>query len=241
MTAPFLSVVIPLHNEVRRLHRCVVDTFGFLSSREWSFEVVLVENGSTDHTWTMCQKYKASPIYKDHLTIIHLPKRGKGAAVRAGMLAATGRYRLMMDCDLSTSLEEIRPFLQEATRYDVVIGSRELARENVRATFKRRLIGRVFHWLVAELVPDIHDTQCGFKLFRDYAAADLFHNQKITGMAFDVELLYLARMYAYSVKELPVRWVHDADSRVRLVGDSLSMLWDVSNIPYLHIKEKLPA
>jgi dolichyl-phosphate beta-glucosyltransferase len=235
---PYLSVIIPAHNEARRLPACIEQTIHYLFRTSYQYEIIVVENGSTDDTWKICEKYRG--IY-GHFFPLRLPQRGKGAAVRAGMLAASGRYRLFMDADLSTPLREIAHALEHIRKSDIVIGSREMDRSSVKSTFHRRFIGRIFHALITDLVPDIHDTQCGFKMFRDYAAMQLFGEQKLTGMAFDVELLWLARLRGYSVREMPVQWTHDSDSRVRLVGDSLSMLWDVVNIPAAHLKVKLPA
>jgi dolichyl-phosphate beta-glucosyltransferase len=235
---PYLSVIIPAHNEAHRLPACLDQTINYLFRSPYNYEVIVVENGSTDETWKVCEKYRAT---YGHFFPQRLAERGKGAAVRAGMLAACGRYRLYMDADLSTPLTEIAHALDHIRSHDIVIGSRELKESKVKAAILRRVMGRVFHSLIVDLVPDIHDTQCGFKMFRDWTARDLFQRQKVDGMAFDVELLWLAHLYGYSVHEMPVQWTHDSDSRVRLVSDSLSMLWDVVNIPMKHIKQKLPA
>lgn len=241
MTQPYLSVIIPAHNEERRLSDCVTQTINYLFRTAYAYEIIVVENASTDTTWEICQQYRRT---YGHFFPLRLPERGKGAAVRAGMLAATGRYRLMMDCDLSTQLHEIKHALaviRQNNSNDIVIGSRSLKGSRVKATILRRLIGAVFHSVIIDLVPGVQDTQCGFKLFRDFAAVDLFQRQKIGGMAFDVELLWLARQRGYTVIEMPVQWTHDPDSRVRLVGDSLEMLRDVINIPSMHMIQKLPA
>jgi dolichyl-phosphate beta-glucosyltransferase len=155
------------------------------------------------------------------------------------MLAARGKYRYMADCDLSTPVREIANFMRAIDDWqDVVIGSREMQREAVKATFKRRVIGRAFHLLTGALVPGVRDTQCGFKMFTGAAAETIFSRAKINGMAFDVEALYLARRLGYRVKEMPVPWEHDPDSRVNLVTDSLQMLKDVLTIPLM---QTLPA
>jgi dolichyl-phosphate beta-glucosyltransferase len=239
MSNPYLSVIIPVHNEARRLPACIEQTIQYLFRTSYNYEVIVVDNGSTDETWSVCEQYRKT---YGHFFPLRLPERGKGAAVRAGMLASSGRYRLMMDCDLSTPLTEIRNALDLIRQdYDIVIGSREMKGAKVKATILRRLIGRIFHSMIVDLVPDIKDTQCGFKLFKDFAARDLFERQKIDGMAFDVEILWMARLRGYPVMEMPVQWTHDPDSRVRLVGDSLTMLRDVINIPLMHAKIKLPA
>jgi dolichyl-phosphate beta-glucosyltransferase len=235
---PYLSVIIPAHNEERRLPGCLDATIKYLFRTSYQYEIIVVENGSTDNTWAVCEKYRRT---YGHFFPLRLAERGKGAAVRAGMLSAGGRYRLFMDCDLSTPLIEIARALELIRSNDIVIGSRELDRSQVRTTFLRRIIGRIFQEMITDLVPDIYDTQCGFKMFRDYAARDLFEEQKLTGLAFDVEILWLAKLLGYKIYEMPIQWTHDRDSRVRLVRDSLSMLWDVINIPVRHVNVKLPA
>jgi len=228
---PYLSVIIPAHNEERRLPRCLDEVTRWLWARNWLYEIIVVSNGSTDNTVRICAEHAA--LFA-HFRWMDLPQRGKGLAVREGMLMARGVYRLFMDVDLSTPLDEIPPALRYAAEHDVVIGSREVVPANVRTTPKRYLIGRAFHALVRDLTPGIRDTQCGFKLFHQDAARAIFERCQINGMAFDVEALYLARLLGYDIHEMPVSWTHDADSRVRLVGDSLSMLWDVINIPTRH-------
>jgi dolichyl-phosphate beta-glucosyltransferase len=123
-----------------------------------------------------------------------------------------------------------------------VIGSREVDRKWVKTSLKRRLIGRGFHLLTNWLTPGIRDTQCGFKLFRRPVALDLFSACQINGFAFDLEVLYLARLRGYSVRELPVKWVADPDSRVDLARDPWRMLWDCLSVPLIHHQKiKLPA
>jgi len=228
---PVLSVVIPVYNEERRLEKSLDACFRFLPSNFSSWELIAVDDGSSDGTWDLLEKHKR--IF-NHFQIIRNSHRGKGYAVKTGMLFARGEYRLFMDCDLSTPLEEIVPAMRAIREADLVIGSRELKRSKVKTTFKRRLMGRVFHAFASDLVDGIRDTQCGFKMFRDYVAQDIFRDQRLEGMAFDVELLWLALQKGYTVHEMPVAWIHDPDSRVRIMGDSLQMLRDVINIPNLH-------
>jgi dolichyl-phosphate beta-glucosyltransferase len=232
----YLSVIVPLHNEQARLEPCLEKLIPHAT--RYNCEIILVDNGSTDDTWKMCKVAKS--IYRP-VHAIHLDERGKGLAVRTGMLAAQGRYRYMCDADLSTPAKEIHRFIEKARIYDVVIGSRELDRTFVKTTPLRRFIGRAFHKLVGSLVPGVLDTQCGFKMFRDYAAKTIFDNAAVNGMAFDVEALSLARRDGYSVYEMPVAWEHDPSSRVRLVGDSLEMLRDVLRLSVRATFEQIPA
>lgn len=231
MSIPILSLVIPVYNEQARIARCLEECFRFLPRYISSWELIVVDDGSTDNTWAILEHHKA--VYS-HMNIIRNPHRGKGHAVRTGMLFGRGEYRAYMDCDLSTPLTELRPAIETITRADVVIGSRELDTRRVKAAWYRRIMGRVFHTFVTDLVPGIRDTQCGFKMFRDYAAKDIFESLTLDGFAFDVEALYLAQQKGYTVIEMPVAWDHDVNSKVRIVGDSLRMLRDVATIPNRH-------
>jgi len=229
----YLSIIIPVHNERDRIEACLDQLVPHAA--RYNCEIIFVDNGSTDHTRDVLDV--ARTIYRP-VRYIHLDRRGKGLAVRAGMLEARGRYRYMCDVDLSTPAREIHRFLEFARVHDVVIGSREIRPEQTQTTWTRRFIGRTFHRLVSPLVPGLVDTQCGFKMFRDYAAMDIFNRSKVEGMAFDVETLWLAFELGYSVEEIPVPWVHDPNSRVRLVYDSLQMLMDVAR---LNVRAFLPA
>jgi dolichyl-phosphate beta-glucosyltransferase len=237
-----LSVVVPLYNEIGRLGRCMTALVNQLSVNLVNYEIILVSNGCTDGTIGLAEWYAG---INPRVRALSIPERGKGAAVRSGMLAARGRLVYMCDVDLSTPVKEIARFSELMSYgFDVVIGSREVRRELVQATVKRRLIGRAFHLLTAVLVPGVQDTQCGFKMFTRQAARAIFAECKIDGLAFDVEALHLAQRMGYTIYEMPVQWEHDADSRVRLVGDSAQMLKDVGRIPFLHSGkeyEKSPA
>jgi glycosyltransferase involved in cell wall biosynthesis len=235
---PYLSVIIPAYNEARRLPRCIEKTVDYLFRSKYLYEVIVIDDGSTDDTWKVCEHYRHT---YGHFFPQRIEHRGKGAAVRAGMLAATGRYRLMMDCDLSTPLSEIDHAIEHMRSDQIIIGSREMDRSRVITTAWRRWGGRLIHSTVTDLLPDIKDTQCGFKMFRDYVARDLFERQTIDSLAFDVEILWLATMRGYHIKEMPVMWKYDPDSRVRFFRDTLLFLWDVANIPARHVRIRLPA
>lgn len=223
----YLSVIVPVFNEEARIERCIEQLIPHAS--RYHCEIIFVDNGSTDRTLDMLDV--ASTIYRP-VRIASIPERGKGAAVRYGMLAASGRYRFMCDVDLSTPAREIHRFLEFARLNDVVIGSREVHPEGTKTSWKRRMIGRAFHRVVRSLVPGVQDTQCGFKMFRDYAAIKIFEQVTISGMAFDVQALHLALDAGFSVAEIAVPWVNDPRSQVRLVEDSLQMLWDVVKLRY---------
>ncbi len=230
MSSPFLSIVIPAHNEENRLPETLQQISGFVENQSYLIEVLVVENGSHDRTLQVAQDFAAHAPY---LRIFHEKGRGKGLAVRKGMLEANGEFRFICDADLSMPLDEINRFLPPAlSNYDIAIASRE-AKGAVRYNepFHRHLIGRVFNSMVRLLVlPGLHDTQCGFKCFRGEVANTIFPLQTLNGMSFDAEVLYIARRRGYRIIEVPIPWYFNADSRVRLFDDSLHMALDLINI-----------
>lgn len=221
-----LSIVIPVHNETTRLPYCMDQVLAYLKTLNLKSEIILVENGSTDATAAMCELY--SKYNPGHVVTLINSQRGKGAAVRLGMLEARGWYRLMMDVDLAVPVDFIGAFYHIATYQDratIVIASRELPDSiRINEPAYRHLMGRVWNRLSETILPvNILDTQCGFKLFPARIAEDLFGNSLSDGMAFDVELLAVARLRAYQIIETPVTWYNHGESRVRLVSDTLEM------------------
>ena len=227
---PFLSIIIPAYNEEHRLPGSLKRILAFLASQPLESEILVVENGSTDHTAEVAEAFGQQ---HPNLRVLREQARGKGLAVRRGMLAAAGEYRFICDVDLSTPIEQVMrflpPLLPDAA---IAIASREApgaARFSEPAY--RHWIGRGFNVLVRLLaVPGLHDTQCGFKCFRADAAEELFRLQVLDGWTFDVEVLFLARRKGYPIVEVPIAWTHVPGSRVRLVRDSLAMLTDLVRI-----------
>ena len=230
MTQPFLSIIIPAHNEARRLPPSLEKIDAFLDTQPFDAEVLVVENGSIDDTLGIAESYAEK---MPRLRVLHEDLRGKGLAVRRGMLAASGEYRFLCDADLSMPIEQITRFLPpELDGFDIAIGSREVA-GSVRydEPWYRHQIGRVFNTMVRwVLLPGLQDTQCGFKCFRGDVAEKIFPLQILTGMSFDAEVLYIARKFGYTIREIPIDWYFDPDSRVRLVGDSMRMGLDLISI-----------
>lgn len=223
---PFLSIVIPAYNEEGRLGPTLTKIRDFLACQSYMAEVLVVENGSTDRTYDLaCRIAHDWPT----LRVLREPRRGKGRAVRRGMLEARGRYRFLCDADLSMPIDELPHFLPPILiDADVAIGSRELPGSYVVEPGWRRFVGRTFNRLVRALVlPGIRDTQCGFKCFSRAAAESVFSRQRLTGLTFDVELLFIARRHGLRIAEVPVRWIHDGDSRVRLGIDGARMVADL--------------
>lgn len=226
----FLSIIIPAHNEEHRLPATLKTVDAFLAKQGYTSEVLVVENGSQDLTAVVTEAFAA-----DHprVRLIRETARGKGLAVRRGMLEATGEYRFICDADLSMPIQEVAKFLPpQLDGYGVAIGSREApgARRFNEPAY-RHLMGRVFSNLVKVFaMPGFEDTQCGFKCFRGEVAADVFGVQKLNGMSFDVEVLYIARKRGYRILEVPIDWYYQAESRVRLIEDSLKMFLDILTI-----------
>lgn len=225
-----LSIVIPAHNEETRLPATLERVLGFLSSQPYAAEVLVVENGSQDRTFEIAESFAGGQA---GLRVLREADRGKGLAVRRGMLAARGEYRFLCDADLSMPIAEVNRFLPPALAdFDVAIGSREAPGAVVIGQpSSRRRIGRAFNALVRLLaLPGFRDTQCGFKCFRANAAEDLFRCQRLTGMAFDVEVLWIARHRNYRIVEVPITWRFDPDSRVRVFRDSFRMALELLTI-----------
>jgi len=227
--SPFLSIVIPAHNEQNRLPATLEQIFHFLKQQSFTSEVIVVENGSTDRTYELAQQFAGQ---HDNLLVIQSEK-GKGAAVQQGMLAAKGDYRFMCDADLSMPVEEIVKFIPPALlNFDIAIASRE-AKGAVRYNEPsyRHLGGRGINFLIQTLIlPGLNDTQCGFKCFRAEVAEDVFRRQTLMGWSFDIELLYVARRHGYRIVEIPIHWYHFSDSKVSALRDAVRMIQDIFRI-----------
>lgn len=232
MEQPFLSLVIPTYNEEQRLPETLERIFAFLRAQPYTFEVLVVENGSRDRTLEVAQEYA---VRYAQLRVMSEPIRGKGGAVRAGMLAARGKYCFMCDADLSMPIAEVNRFLPPALDdIDIVIASREAPgaiRYNEPAY--RHLVGRVFNLMIRMLaLPGLNDTQCGFKCFRGDLVQELFSHQTIIGFSFDIEVLFIARRRGCTIVELPIPWYFSPDSKVRVLRDSLKMGIDLIKIRF---------
>lgn len=227
---PYLSIIIPAHNEEQRLPHTLEQIADFLSQQDFSSEIIVVENGSSDRTLALAQIY-AQRI--PNLRVLHSAERGKGLAVKMGMLAARGRYRFFADADLSMPIAEVTRFIPPALpEAQVAIGSRE-APGAVRydEPSYRHVTGRVFNTIVRLLaLPGLEDTQCGFKCFRGDIADEVFPLQTISGWTFDVEVLFIARRRGYRIVEVGIPWYFNADSKIRVARDASRMFLDLINI-----------
>ncbi len=231
-----LSIVIPAFNEQARLPRTILETLRWCTARKLTFELIIVDDGSLDETLALARLFEQSDVRVRSLACPHV---GKGSAVRMGMLNAKGGAVLFMDADGATRLDEIAKLLAAIDQgYDIAIGSRVVQRPGeaeVKASLHRRFIGRSFAFLVNVMaLQGIGDTQCGFKMFRRGAAQAIFSRQRLTGFAFDVEILFIAQRLSLSFIEIPVNWVAQPGSKVNLVADSIKMLWDIAHIRWMH-------
>ena len=248
---PVLSVVIPVYNEEARLPASLPKVLEYLEGREEPYEVVLVDDGSTDSTAEIAERMAES---SPHLKLIRNRHRGKAYAVRTGVLAAQGDVILFSDVDLATPIEEAEKLLAELKAgYDVAYGSREgMGAERLDEPLHRHLMGRVFNFLVQTLaLPGVQDSQCGFKAFRRAAAQDIFRRVQLYGegspvvrgsilTGFDVEVLFLARRRGYGMVEVPVVWRYDRLSKVNPLRDSWRNLHDVLRVRWNALRGRYP-
>jgi dolichyl-phosphate beta-glucosyltransferase len=254
--AASLTIVLPAFNEAGRIGPALDELFGYLRrqgpAREGGasadelglWDVLLVDDGSTDATVALVEaRPEAQPTPGQRgvpLRVMRTPHGGKGAAVRAGMLAATGDLIVFTDADLATPPDQIPLLTRALTDHDIALGSRVQPDGRDRRASQplhRRFLGRVFHALAAAWVTGpVPDTQCGFKGFRRDVARDLFGRQRITSIVFDTELIYLARKRRYSMAIVPVQWSDKRGSRMRIrAGVALRVAWDLFRIPLIHV------
>jgi dolichyl-phosphate beta-glucosyltransferase len=225
----FLSIIIPAHNEENRLPDTLEQVIHFLDGQSFTSEVIVVENGSDDKTFEIAQGFA-----QQHKNVrVIQSERGKGAAVKRGMLEAQGEYRFMCDADLSMPVEEIVKFIPPALENcEIAIASRE-AKGAVRYNEPRyrHLGGRGINFIIQTLIlPGLNDTQCGFKCFRADVAKDIFSLQTMHGWSFDIELLYIARKHGYRIVEVPIHWYHHPETKISALRDAIRMIQDIFHI-----------
>ena len=231
----FLTIVIPAYNEEKRLPKTISEILQYFAYSRCQPEIIIINDGSTDRTADLVKK--TTRLYP-HLRLINLyENKGKGHAVRCGILNAKGQYILLCDADLSTPISEVDKLIHSllAGDHDIVIGSRKLPESQieVRQSWYREFLGDIFSIIVrVVLVRGIKDTQCGFKCFTQRSAKRTFSKQRLYGFSFDVEVLYLARKYGFSIREVPVKWLNSPQTSVKLIRDSIKMFIDLFRIRY---------
>lgn len=228
-----ISIVIAAYNEEKRIVPSLSRVKEYLTGQDMDYEIIVVDDGSTDRTSKM-----VTDLTTDipHLRVISYEmNRGKGYALRKGVLASNGEIVLLTDADLSTPMEELSRLLPLIynNECDIVIGSRALALSEIikKQPWWRQSMGKIFNKIVRILVlDDFSDTQCGFKIFSGDIARGLFKEARIDRFAYDVEILALAKKKGYRISEVPIKWINSPESKVNPVRDSLQMIFDLLRI-----------
>ncbi len=233
MPAPDISVVIPAYNETKRLPGTLCAAEDYFDARNVSREILVVDDGSQDDTVRMTLNLKDD--IKGLKILRNDRNRGKGFSVRHGMLEASGRWILMMDADQSSPMGELEKLLPSVRdgKSDIAIGSRALKESQimVHQPLYREPLGFLYNDLIQLLVlRGIKDTQCGFKLFRREVARDVFSRQRLSGFAFDVEVLFIARKLGYQIAEIPIRWRNDPNTKINILRHGSNMIADLLRI-----------
>jgi len=235
-----LSIIIPAYNEEDRIVQTLQKTLDYLNRQDYSSEIIVVSDGSRDQTRLAVENTFAAQDRVILKMLEYHPNRGKGYAVRYGMLKSRGEHVLFMDADYATPIEEVKKGLRLLEYgYDIAIGSRGLADSEVthHQHFSRALAAQMYTFVQnMYLGLQYKDTQCGFKLFKHPAAHHLFNLQKLDSVIFDPEILWLARRYSYKVAEFPVRWEHDENSRIKYdkLSKFLSVFKELYKIRQIH-------
>ena len=228
----YMSIILPAYNEEKRLGPTLARIVEYLDGKDWSAEIIVVDDGSRDGTVKLVEEW----MKKDsRIRLVRNPEnKGKGFSVRNGMLRARGKYRLFSDSDLSTPIEELDKLLSHiGGGVDVAIGSSSIEGSDVQVSqpFYRVFMGKTFNFLVRLLFQTkMRDTQCGFKLFTKEAVESVFPKAQVNRFGFDVEVLCLAENMGYKVKEVPVVWINSEETKVSAVKDSLDMFLDLIRI-----------
>lgn len=228
-TQPFLSIIIPLYNEVTRLKN-LIKVYDFFESNNINYEIILVNDGSNDKTLSYLKKFPKK--YKYQL-VSYKVNMGKGYAIKEGMLTANGKFRLFTDIDLSTPIEEFNKFIPYLNKYDLIIGSRKTKGSTLkkRQPLIRESLGKIFT-LVSQTILNLEtsDFTCGFKCFSQKAAIEIFNKQTVNRWGFDSEILFLAKKLRFKTKEVPVTWFDDPRSKVKFPQAIISSIADLIKI-----------
>lgn len=228
-TKPFLSVIIPVYNETKRLGT-LPKIINFFKKQKFASELILVNDGSKDDTLEKIKNLQKKGLLR---IITYKKNRGKGYAIKKGMLAANGKYNLFLDIDLSTPLGEFKKFLPYLNKYDILIGSRKTkgAKLIVHQPPLRENMGKAFTYIsqIALQLP-ISDFTCGFKCFSHEAKKEIFKRQKIERWSFDSEILFIGNKLGFPIKEIPVVWKNDLNTKVKFPQDIINSIRDLIRI-----------
>lgn len=226
---PYLSVIIPLYNEEKRINN-LKTVISYLQKQNYTWETIVIDDGSTDRSLQVLTLLKKKLKFK---IISYAQNQGKGYAVKKGMLFAKGKYRLFLDIDLSTPINELDNFYPFFGKYEIIIGSRKMKSSNVlvRQPFIREMLGKMFTLLSKKVLQmNISDFTCGFKCFSEKASDKIFFRQTTNRWGFDPEILYIGNIHNNSIKEIPVRWKDDPRTKVKFPQDILSSLKELLKI-----------
>ena len=244
--SPAVTIVIPAFNEAKRITKTLAATIAYFQGKNTLAEILVCDDGSTDDTAGVVMRWATENNARNTVKILRYDtNRGKGYAIRYGMLRAHGDFVLFMDADLATPIEEIEKLYAAIARHDnqcVAIGSRTLKESQllVRQPLYREILGKSFNKIVQLMAaPGIIDTQCGFKLFPRHVAQAIFSKCTLDGFSFDVEIIFLARKLGYYVAEIPVRWAHQEGAAAfpnarAYIRHGLRMLRDLPAIRWAH-------
>lgn len=231
----YLSILIPVYNEENKIRNSLQKIINYLNGKDLSYEIVIVNDGSTDRSIEIVRNFFKESNNPPHTILYFEKNRGKGFAIKQGMLASRGEYVLFLDADLSGSIEEIDKFLPFfESDYDVLIGLRKLREVSAskKTLFGRGVLGAGF-LLIGKLFLNLKvwDITCGFKCYKKHTVKPIFSKQLIDGWAFDAENLFLAKKQGFKVKTIPIHWTHyDGDSKVKIARDVLRSGWELLKI-----------
>ncbi len=232
MDNKWITIIIPAYNEAHRIELTIEIIDRYMNEKYPSFEIFVIDDGSIDETPIVLSRL--SKRFTSLKVIRHDFNRGKGFAVRKGVLSTTTELLLLSDADLSTPIEELERFIVWIEEgFDIIIGSRAIEGSKiiVRQDWHREQMGKIYNLLVRAIVmKDFRDTQCGFKLFKSSAAKSIFSKSFINGFSFDVEILYIAKKLGYSIKEVPVTWANSKDSKISILKDPIKMIYELFRI-----------
>lgn len=231
-----LSIVIPCYNEGKKLRNNLYKLIKFLNNKNFTYEIIVVNDGSKDNTKKELSSFKPSKLnpknLKKYSVISYNKNKGKGYAIKKGIFNSKGTYVLFMDSDFSTSIIEILKFWKRRNEADILIGDRNQKDSKIEnKSFLRKIFSSIFNIITKFIIPiNYNDTQCGFKFFKTDIAKKIIEKQTINRFAFDIEYLYIAELNNYSIKEIPVKWKDDKDSQVKLLSASINMFKDLLKI-----------
>ena len=222
----FLSIIIPAYNESSIIENSLEKIQDFLSKKDFEYEIIIINDGSTDNTLEIVNLLASKNI---NLKIIDITHKGKGAAVKEGILSSNAKWSFLCDADLSMSIDQLDMFLSEIQQdpsIDIIIANRSHSQSNVYMEPQtRHYLGILFNIFVRLLLlKNFNDTQCGFKLFKNFTTSKIFSQQKINGFSFDVEVLFLSRKLNQNIKEIPIEWYYNPSSSVKFSNGSKAFL-----------------